>query len=171
MFETAEELESLQDLLDASFEKSTERGVAIYGPNQRLSAPQLAGFRGVRLVAVASVNRRGQPRVAPRAAAFLHGRFYLAANSRSVTVQRLRVNPEMAVSYFENHFLLMGHGTMTFLEKGGTGFKALQQEWVKAFNGGRDALKGEDLLLRVDASHLVAFARRPDRYPDAWSRD
>ena len=167
MFETPEELTDLQSLLDES-SVTTGGGLAGFDRTQRLSAKQLAGFRGVRLVAVASVNRKGEPRVAPRAAAFLHGKFYLAANSKSVTVQRLRARPDVAISYFENHFLLLGHGTVTFLAKGEARFVIIRKEWEKAFNGGKDALKSEDLFLRVDAVHLVAFARRPDRYPRAW---
>lgn len=170
MFETESELAGLQHLLDASFEKAGERMLAIYDTDQRLSAQQLAGFRGVKLVAVASVNTKGEPRVAPRSAAFLHGSFYLAANTKSITVRRLRVNPMVAVTYFENHMFLMGHGKVAFLPKGEAGFRGIRPEWEKAFNGGRDALQGIDLFLRVDATHLVAFAQRPELYPGAWDK-
>ncbi|MGD0636407.1 MAG: pyridoxamine 5'-phosphate oxidase family protein, partial [Nitrososphaerales archaeon] len=68
MFETGTELAELQQILDASFERAGERMLVAYGADQRLSAKQLAGFRGVRLVAVSSVNAKGEPRVAPRSA-------------------------------------------------------------------------------------------------------
>jgi hypothetical protein len=170
VFETGTELAELQQILDASFEKAGERILTVYSAHQRLSAEQLAGFRGVKLVAVASVNAKGEPRVAPRSAAFLHGRFYLAANTKSTTVRRLRRNPSVAITYYENHLLLMAHGDVVFLPKGEVGFSGVGPEWEEAFNGGRDALEGIDVFLRVDATHLVAFAQLPERYPVAWGK-
>jgi hypothetical protein len=64
----------------------------------------------------------------------------------------------------------MGRGTVTFLRSGGAEFKSVSPEWVNAFRGGRDALEGVDVFLRVDATHMVAFATRPERYPGAWAR-
>jgi hypothetical protein len=170
MFETESELAELQRLMDSSFEKVAERMLVIYDKGERLSARQLAGFRGIKLVAVASVNSKGEPRVAPRSVAFLHGRFYLAANTKSTSVRRLRLNPAVAITYYENHFLLMGHGKVAFLRKGEEAFAKVSPEWIRAFHGGRDALEGEDLFLRFDATHLVAFAQRPERYPEAWGK-
>ena len=63
MFETKTELADLQRLLDASFERSGERVGSIFNPRNRLSAAQLSGFKGVRLVAVASVNANRGSRV------------------------------------------------------------------------------------------------------------
>jgi len=170
LFETEAELAELQRLLDASHEKVEEHVSSMFGADRRLSAQQLAGFRGVKLVAVASVNRKGEPRVAPRSATFIHGRFFLAANTRSTTVRRLQANPKVAVTYFENHLLLMGHGTVSFLPKGGPEFTQVSPEWQEAFNGGRHALNGIDVFLRIDAVHLTAFAQHPSMYPAAWMK-
>lgn len=170
VFETEAELDTLQRLLDSSFENAKERMTIKYGSNQRLSATQLAGFRGVKLLATGSVNSQGEPRVAPRSATFLHGKFYLAANVNSTMVRRLWINPKIAVSYFENHLLLMGHGTVGFIRKDESSFSSISPEWKKAFEGGRNALDGIDVLLRVDATNLVAFAQHPERYPDNWTK-
>jgi hypothetical protein len=169
VFETRAELDELQAVLDTSYEKSPNIRYSGFDASHRLSARQLAGFRGIRLIAIATVNSKGEPRAAPRSAAFLHGRFYLAADSRSTMVKRLYMNPAMGFTYYENHLLIIGHGTPTPFRKGTTGFKELSPEWVEAFKGGRDALNRVDLLIRVDASHLVAFALHPGRYPEAWA--
>jgi len=170
VFESDRELDVLQRLLDESFEKAGERLIAAWGKENRLSARQLAGFRGVKLVAVASVNLRGEPRVAPRSAAFLHGKFYLAANAKSVLVRRLKVDPAVAMTYFENHLLVMAHGTTVLIQKGDSGFREVASEWVKAFDGGRGSLQGIEVLLRVEATHLQAFALHPEQYPEEWGR-
>jgi Pyridoxamine 5'-phosphate oxidase len=170
MFETSAELSELQSLLETSYERMGQRMHVTHEPGERLSAEQLAGFRGIRLVAIANVNKRGEPRVSPRAAAFLHGKFYLAADTESVMVQRVSANPNVAISYFENHFLLIGHGSASLHPKDGPEFKRVSPEWKKAFNGGRDALRGVNVFLRIDATQLVAFAPHPERYPAAWGR-
>lgn len=170
MFETKKELGELQRLLDESFARAEGIRYSGFNESHRLSAAQLAGFQGIRLVACATVNSKGEPRAAPRSAAFLHGRFYLAANSRSAMVRRLSVNPSLGFTYFENRLLIMGHATVARLEKGTPGYKERDKEWVEAFHGGKDALEGTDLLLEVDATHLVAFAADPAKYPRAWKR-
>jgi len=169
VFETKEELDGLQGLLDISYEKSPNIRYSGFDASHRLSARQLAGFQGTRLIAIATVNSKGEPRAAPRSAAFIHGKFYLAADSGSTMVKRLSMNPTMGFTYYESHLLIIGHGTPAPLRKGTPGFKKLSPEWVEAFKGGRDALNRVDLLVRVDASHLVAFALHPERYPDAWA--
>jgi len=169
MFETDAELRVLQKLLDSSFEKVGGR-LAGFDKSQQMSSRQLAGFNGVRLVSVASINSKMQPRVAPRSAAFLHGRFCLAADSNSTTARRLRAHPDTAITYYENHLLIMAHGTASLLGKRNSGFAELGREWKEAFHGGRDSLRGIDTFLVIEATHLVAFAARPDRYPAAWSR-
>ena len=167
MFETETELEELQKLLDASFDRAGKQ-LSGFDETNRLSAHELSGFKGIRLVAVATVNSKGEPRVAPRSAAFLHGKFYLAANSKSILVQRLSRTPLLGITYFENRLLIMGHGTAAPFREGTSTFEALRPEWVKAFKGGKDALEGIDTLIRVDADHMVAFAAKPDQYPEAW---
>jgi len=169
MFETDAELRVLQNLLDSSLEKVGGR-LAGFNQSQQLSAGQLAGFGGVRLVSIASVNSKMQPRVAPRSAAFLHGKFYLAADSSSTTARRLRAHPATAVTYYENHLLIMAHGTATLLGEEDPRFVELGREWKKAFRGGRDSLRGIDTFLVIEATHLIAFATHPDRYPAAWNR-
>jgi Pyridoxamine 5'-phosphate oxidase len=167
MFETKAELAELQRLLDASFERSGERRL-IFDASNRLTAGQLSGFQGVRLVAIATVNSSGEPRAAPRSAAFLHGKFFLAANTESVMVRRLSNKPALGVTYFENQLLIVGHGTATPFRRGSSGFDALLPEWEKAFRGGAHSLDGIDILVRVDAANMLAFADRPERYPKAW---
>ncbi|MDA4114926.1 MAG: pyridoxamine 5'-phosphate oxidase family protein [Thaumarchaeota archaeon] len=169
MFETEAELEELQGLLDTSYEKAPGVRYSGFGSQHRLSARQLAGFQGIKLIAIATVNSKGEPRAAPRSAAFLHGRFHLATDSRSTMVRRLSNNPTMGFTYYENHLLIIGHGTPTPLRKGTPGFTEVGPGWAEAFKGGKDALTGIDLLVRVDASHLIAFAAHPEAYPAAWA--
>lgn len=171
MFETKKELEELQELLDSSFAKSKGIRYSGFDESNRYSASQLAGFKGVRLVAIATVNAYGEPRAAPRSATFLHGKFYLAANAASTAAKRLAARPMLGITYFENHVLIMGHGSAFPIRKGTPEYRTLSREWVAAFKGGKDSLEGTDLLIRVDADHLVAFTVNPGAYPEAWGKE
>jgi hypothetical protein len=82
-------------------------------------------------------------------------------------LRRLRKDQSVAITYFENHLLVMGHGKVGFLQRREAEFDDVRPGWEKAFNGGRAALQGIDAFLRVDTTYLVAFARHPERYPDA----
>jgi hypothetical protein len=168
VFETKGELAELQRLLDASYERSGRQLHKVWDASSRLSARQLSGFQGVRLVAVATVNSEGEPRAAPRSAAFLHGRFYLAANSESVMVRRLSNNPAIGMTYFENGLMIVAHGTAAPFFRTSSGFEALRPGWQKAFRGPAHWLDGVDIFIRVDAANMLAFAERPGRYPKAW---
>ena len=168
VFETAKEISELQNLLDSSFASSAGIRYAGFNESHRLTARQLAGFRGYKMVAVATVNSMSEPRVAPRWAAFLHGKFYLAANSGSTTVRRLSLRPMVGITYYEHEMLIMGHGTAAPIRKGGAAFAKSIKRWSKAFSGGEHSLEEVDLLIRVDCSHLVAFALHRENYPQAW---
>ena len=143
---------------------------SVYDVDNRLSARQLSGFKGVRLAAVATVNSKGEPRAAPRSAAFLHGRFYLAANTKSVMAQRLEENPAVGMTYFENRLLIVAHGTVTQIRNGAPSFEGVRVEWEKAFRGGPQATRDIDVFIRVNATNMLAFAHHPGKYPAAWAR-
>jgi hypothetical protein len=171
LFETEQELAGLQRLLDESFQRAGERHYAIWEPGNTLTAVQLSGFRGIKLMAIATVNSDGEPRVAPRSAAFLHGKFYLAANTASVMIKRLSRKPLVGITYFENHLMIVAHGKAVPFRRGTPGFDALSPEWERAFMGGASALEGVDILIGVDAANMLAYANRPERYPDAWGKE
>ena len=108
MFETKSELDELQGLLDVSFDRSPGVRYSGFDARHRLTAKSLAGFKGIRLMAVASANSKGEPRAAPPLGGLPPRRFYLATNSESTMVKRLSVNPAIGFTYFENHLLKYG---------------------------------------------------------------
>jgi len=118
-------------------------------------------------MAVATVNSSGEPRAAPRSAAFPPREVLSGGQHRVCRGQAPLEQPALGVTYFENHLLIVGHGTGTPLRRGSSGFDALRPEREKAFRGGAHALEGIDILIRVDAANLLAFANRPGLHPNA----
>jgi hypothetical protein len=53
-------------------------------PERRLNARQVVRYlQGIKHVAFATVNERGEPRVAPLDGVFIHGRFTVSAGGQS----------------------------------------------------------------------------------------
>jgi hypothetical protein len=74
VYETAEDPAELQELLDRTFSRMNPHMAAIVKPERRLSAQQVVTYlQGIKHVAFATVNERGEPRVAPLDGIFLRG--------------------------------------------------------------------------------------------------
>ena len=79
MRETAEEVQWLQALMDATHARANAHMAAIVKPERRLSAAQVVAYlQGLKHVAFGTVNARGEPRVSPLDGHFVHGRFTLS---------------------------------------------------------------------------------------------
>ena len=77
MWETPDELSSLQGLLDRSFERASEHLKSIMTDERRLSADRLvAEIPSPAVLNIASVTARGEPRVSAVDGHFLHGRWH-----------------------------------------------------------------------------------------------
>lgn len=158
----------MQRLLDDSSERAGAHLGSVFGREKRLSARQVSAYlQGVRQVAAAAVNSRGEPRVAPIDAVLFHGRFYLSTDAGSVRARSLSRNPAISLTYFENaQPMIVVHGKASFVRKGHAAFPALDSEWKKAY--GKSVLElGETVLfVRVEPSRMLAYAAEPEKFPE-----
>src|ERR1700759_4397692 len=94
MFETAEELDNLQRLLDHSMAGAGEHLRGIITGERRLSAADLAGrLQGMRLLTVATVTADGRPLAGPVDGYFLHGSFWFSSGRNSGRMRHLAARP------------------------------------------------------------------------------
>ena len=78
MFESEDEIRQLQALFDRTFARANPHLANIVQPERRLAARQVVRYlQGTKHVAFATVNERGEPRVAP-----LDGVFIRAGRAR-----------------------------------------------------------------------------------------
>jgi hypothetical protein len=74
MLESEDEIRNLQALIDRTFAAAKPHLAKIVKPERRLNASQVVGYlQGTKHVAFATVNKRGEPRVAPLDGVFIHG--------------------------------------------------------------------------------------------------
>ena len=94
MFETPDELASLDELLAASFERAGDHLTSIISPDRRLSGADLARYLvGVRHLVVATVTAAGEPRCSAVDGLFLHGRFWFSTSGTSFKSRHLERRP------------------------------------------------------------------------------
>lgn len=174
MKETEEDLAALQTVLDASIAAAGPfLWESFQMPEHSLSAGQLVThLQGVTTVAMATVSRRGEPRVAPIGCLLVRGRFVVPTLRTSARARHLAVNPAVSLTYFEGVDLaVIVHGRVQPVgaddDEGGGGFDALDAAYEQESGSSvRSWARPEDaLFLSVDASTIHTFARYPERVP------
>jgi hypothetical protein len=169
VFETTEDLDELQALIDRSFERAGVHLRRIFRPPEHsLSARQLASFfRGKRQVALATVTARGEPRVSPIDALLVRGRFHFGTSIQAARIRHLRRRPAVSLSYFEaDDVAIVVHGNATLIEFEDTDFAAIDAEFVATYGGTPSTRDEGSIYVRVEPTHVFTFARNPDRFPE-----
>jgi len=169
VYETESELEEMQRLLDASNERAGGHLRSVFGAEKRLSARQISHYlRGVKQVAAAATNKKGEPRVAPIDAVLFHGKFFLSTDATSLRARSLSRNPAISLTYFEGADpMIVVNGRAAFVRKDDPNFEALDAQWKKAYGTSILELGDTVLFIRVDAVHMLAFAMHPERFLDS----
>lgn len=167
MFETAEELAVLQDLLDTSAAAAGPHMRGIITDDRRLDAAELTRrLQGMRLITVATVTADGRPLTGPYDGYFLHGSWWFSSGPDSVRIRHLKVRPGVSATYLPGEEMsVTAHGRAELFDLHGPECEALRQamldfylpkqgpafqEWMEGLEGG--------IGVRIDARRLFTFA-------------
>ncbi|MFN2506869.1 MAG: pyridoxamine 5'-phosphate oxidase family protein, partial [Acidimicrobiales bacterium] len=100
MNETAEDIEELQALLDASYAASGEHLREVITSERRLSVEEVAAaLTGMRLLVLATVTRDGRPVAGPVDGIFYRGRFYFGSSPESVRFKHIAARPWVSATH------------------------------------------------------------------------
>jgi len=159
--ESPAELEQLQELIDRSIEGAGPfLRNAFEMPERSLSARQLVErLDGARTVALATTTARGEPRVAPIGALFVHGAFHLPTVAQAARTRHLAARPAASVTYYEgNDLAVIAHGGVVILERSDPAFDELDALQVQVGNESPTQWQGDAVFLRLDADRLFTYA-------------
>src|SRR5947207_12666945 len=133
MYETEVDLGRLQELIDASFARSSEHLLSIMTPPRRITARRLtADLTGIAVLNVATVTARGEPRISALDGHFLHGRWYATTSGTSPKVRQLRSRPGISAAYTpRDGYGVFCHGTVRLLQPGSDEYQALTDDCVR----------------------------------------
>jgi uncharacterized pyridoxamine 5'-phosphate oxidase family protein len=162
VYETAEDLDALQALLDRSYERAGGHLRAIWGPQTRLRAERLvAELAGVQVLDLATVTPSGEPRVAPVDGLFYRGDLWFGSAENSQRFRNIRANPAVsgAITRGLETFLVIVHGRAVETDPRGPearGFAAYPRE---LYDFDWDAAHPDAPYARIEAHALLAFKR------------
>jgi uncharacterized pyridoxamine 5'-phosphate oxidase family protein len=102
MHESEQELRELQHIIDRSSARMGPHARSIMDPKKwSISATDICDYLvGIRHLAVATVNSKGQPRVAPVDGWFVHSRFVFGSSGDSIRMRHLERNPSVSATHF-----------------------------------------------------------------------
>jgi uncharacterized pyridoxamine 5'-phosphate oxidase family protein len=166
MYETEQDIEALQALLNRSYAGAGAHLQSIVTPDKRLTAQQVVNYlTGVKHIAVATVSSRNEPRVSPVDGHFLRGKFYFGTEASSLRIRHLRLNPAISVSHFEGDAIAITvHGRAVLLEKGEPEADWLAQIYTQAYGSNPYEWGNEIVFGRVEPELMFTFALEPEKF-------
>lgn len=164
MYETKEEVERLQALLDASHGRSTEHLRAIIHGDRVLSARDLVALlTGMRVLSVATVTARGEPRISAMDGHFLHGTWSFSTSGTAAKARHMHARPSVSVAHVDNEELaVFSHGQVEEIATSDDDFAPTIKHWTRHY-GSSPLEWGEHICLyRYHPGWMVGYA---------WKRD
>ncbi|WP_288817698.1 pyridoxamine 5'-phosphate oxidase family protein, partial [uncultured Gordonia sp.] len=117
MYETPDELQELQTLLDASLSRSTDHLRSIISSENTVGAPQLVEIlTGMRVLALSTVTSAGEPRISAVDGHFLHGKWVFGTARTAAKARHLAARPAASAAHIQGEELgVFTHGTVEIL--------------------------------------------------------
>lgn len=169
MFETPDELRSLQVLLDTSWDGSSSHLKSIIRPGESsLDAEQVVRFcQGMCTLAIATVTRRGEPRISGADGHFLHGRWIVGTHRQAAKAQHLAARPGISATFMRGEQLgIFTHGHAVPLNPEGANsdptWPTIRNYLVNHYDSDDDdPFWDESVWYRIDPSWMVAYSPDP----------
>lgn len=112
MYETSDDIDWLQSIIDRSHRDATAHLRAIWTDAAKIPAAELpALLPGVQLLVVATVTAQGEPRTGPVDGLFYRGRFWFGSSIRSARFTHIRSRSQVSATHIRGeHFAIVVHG-------------------------------------------------------------
>jgi general stress protein 26 len=160
MLETEAELDALQELLDRSRSGATEHLRGIIDDQRALSARDIAGLlQNMKVVSLATVTARGEPRISAVDGHFLHGTWTWSTDGSSAKARHLEARTAVSVAHVDNEELaVFAHGAAERLRPADPLWDETLAHWT-AHYGASPLEWGEDIrFYRLTPSWMVGYA-------------
>jgi uncharacterized pyridoxamine 5'-phosphate oxidase family protein len=168
MFESEQEVEALQALLDRTLQHANPHLLNIVKPDRRLNARQVVRYlQGTKHVAFATVNEKGEPRVAPLDGVLVRGRFTVSTGGRAARLRHLRANPACSAAHMDGDTVgIVVHGHATIIGRDDPGVDELEPIWRDIY-GSSPFDWGEGVVfMRIEPTSMWAYAFHPEDFPE-----
>lgn len=160
MYETPDEVERLQALLDASYSAATDHLRGIIHGDRRLTARDLVALlTGMKVLTVATVTARGEPRISAMDGHFLHGTWSFSTSGTAAKARHMRDRPQVSVAHVDGEELaVFSHGRVEVLAERDDDYRGTLDHWVGHY-GSSPLSWGKDVrLYRYRPAWMVGYA-------------
>jgi hypothetical protein len=164
MYETAEDLERLQRLLDDSDARAGHHLGEVITPDRRLGAAQLAEMlTGMRLLTLATVTADGRPITGAVDGIFYRGAFHFGSSPFSVRIRHIRERPAVSACHLPGeHLQVSVHGTAVPIDLDDPDHAGFRQTLLDIYlprygPDWEDILSAGAVYARIDASRMFTF--------------
>lgn len=172
MHETAEDISTLQQLLDRSFESAGPHLRAIITPERRISAADLVQrLTGMTLLVLATATADGRPIAGPVDGIFYRGSFHFGTSPEAVRWRHLRARPYVSATHLPaEQFAVTVHGKAASVDVRAPESAGLRETlaeiyvprygpgWVEQFlDGGSDPARAP-VYARIEGERMFTFA-------------
>lgn len=168
MYESYEDLQALQDLLDRSHAVRGKHMWSIITDDRRLTAQQLSDrLTGMRLLSLATVTKDGRPRNAPVDGFFYRGAFWFGSSPSALRIRHIRQRPQVSVTYLEGEALgIVVHGRAEVVDHETERFRGFARYatetygewWPKQMIAWREEFGGPAPYAQINADRMFVFA-------------
>ena len=169
MFETEEQIEELQAILDRSYEGLGTHASLIITAGRRLTARQIVKYLvGMKHIVVGTVTSQGEPRVAPVDGHFRHGRFWFGTGDAAFRIRHLRRNPAISACHLDGDDLgIVVHGRAVLFGPDDPEGEDLRAHFTSYYGSDPYTWPGGNAAwARIDPITMTTFAMDPSRYPE-----
>jgi hypothetical protein len=163
MLETAEELESLQALLDASLARGGDHLRDIVTESRTPSAADVVALlTGIQHIVVATTTADGRPLTSAADGHFLHGRWCFTTSGTAVKARHLAARPDVSATHLRgDDFGVFTHGVAQRLRPGDDGFAELDEHLTSLYGASPSTWAEDIAYLRIEPRWMVAYAADP----------
>jgi uncharacterized pyridoxamine 5'-phosphate oxidase family protein len=166
--ESDEDVFELQALLDRTFASANPHLAKIVKPARRLNARQVVRYlQGTKHVAFATVNAKGQPRVAPLDGVFIRGRFTVSTGGAAARLLHLRANPACSAAHMDGDVVgIVVHGRAVIIGRDDGEAAEIEPVW-RAIYGSSPFDWGEGVVfMRIEPTSMWSYAFHPEQFPE-----
>jgi hypothetical protein len=166
MLETPDEIAEVQRLMDKTLGRANSHMVGIVTPERRLSARQVVAYlQDTKHVALATVTAKGEPRVSPLDALFIHGRFVVGTGGAAARLRNLRANPACSAVHMDGERIaVVVNGRAEWIERGHPDDDELVRVWRRIYGSDPYDLGPGVTFFRIVPASMWAFASRPEEF-------
>ncbi|MEE6281933.1 pyridoxamine 5'-phosphate oxidase family protein [Georgenia sunbinii] len=159
MDETPAELAALDELLTASRRRGTSHlREIIDGATAPTATVVVRRLTGMKVLSLATVTARGEPRISAVDGHFLHGSWTFGTSGAAAKARHLERRPAVSVAHVDGEsFAVFSHGTAERLQPGDHWFGPTIEHWT-AHYGSSPLTWGEDIrMYRLIPTWMVAY--------------